>query len=56
MITGRTPFGQTDLQVSRLCQGTAFRHLRRANSTEGLAVLHHCLISDNSSRTATIKM
>ena len=43
MSTARVPFGQTDLQVSRLCQGTAFRHLPRADSPEGLAVLHHCL-------------
>ncbi len=43
MSTDRVPFGQTDLQVSRLCQGTAFRHLPRADSPEGLAVLHHCL-------------
>lgn len=43
MNTDRVPFGQTDLQVSRLCQGTAFRHLPRADSPEGLAVLHHCL-------------
>jgi aryl-alcohol dehydrogenase-like predicted oxidoreductase len=39
----RIPFGQTDLQVSRLCQGTAFRHLPRADGPESLAVLHHCL-------------
>ena len=39
----RVFFGQTDLQVSRLCQGTAFRHLPRADSPEALAVLHHCL-------------
>ena len=43
MITDRVSFGQTDLQVSRLCQGTAFRHLPRADGPEGLAVLHHCL-------------
>ena len=43
MTTDRVFFGSTDLQVSRLCQGTAFRHLPRANSPEGLAVLHHCL-------------
>ena len=42
-MTDRVPFGHTDLQVSRLCQGTAFRHLPRADSPEGLAVLHHCL-------------
>ena len=39
----RVFFGQTDLQVSRLCQGTAFRHLPRADSPQSLAVLHHCL-------------
>ena len=43
MNTDRVPFGQTDLQVSPLCQGTAFRHLPRADSPEGLAVLRHCL-------------
>jgi aryl-alcohol dehydrogenase-like predicted oxidoreductase len=43
MPTDRVPFGRTDLQVSRLCQGTAFRHLPRADGPEGLAVLHHCL-------------
>lgn len=43
MITDRVPFGQTDLRVSRLCQGTAFRHLPRADNPESLAVLHHCL-------------
>ena len=36
-------FGQTDLHVSRLCQGTAFRHLPRADDPRGLQVLHHCL-------------
>ncbi|MXY80676.1 MAG: aldo/keto reductase, partial [Gemmatimonadetes bacterium] len=41
--SNRVPFGQTDLQVSRLCQGTAFRHLPRADSPQSLAVLHHCL-------------
>ena len=41
--SNRTFFGQTDLQVSRLCQGTAFRHLPRADSPQSLAVLHHCL-------------
>ena len=41
-MTDRVPFGHTNLQVSRLCQGTAFRHLPRADSPEGLAVLHHC--------------
>ena len=41
--SNRVFFGQTDLQVSRLCQGTAFRHLPRADSPQSLAVLHHCL-------------
>ena len=41
--SNRVLFGQTDLQVSRLCQGTAFRHLPRADSPQSLAVLHHCL-------------
>jgi aryl-alcohol dehydrogenase-like predicted oxidoreductase len=37
-------FGNTDLWVSRLCQGTAFRHLERSELDErGVAVLHHCL-------------
>ena len=37
-------FGNTDLWVSRLCQGTAFRHLERSEVDErGIAVLHHCL-------------
>lgn len=36
-------FGQTDLRVSRLCQGTAFRHLPRADDPRGLEVLHRCL-------------
>ena len=39
----RVRFGQTDLHVSRLCQGTAFRHLPRAEDPRGLQVLHHCL-------------
>ena len=42
-MTVHVPFGHTDLRVTRLCQGTAFRHLPRADSPEGLAVLHHCL-------------
>ena len=41
--SNRVFFGQTDLQVSRLCQGTAFRHLPRADSPQSLVVLHHCL-------------
>ena len=36
-------FGWTDLRVSRLCQGTAFRHLPRADSPRSLEVLHRCL-------------
>jgi len=40
----RVRFGQTDLMVSRLCQGTAFRHLdRSADSPEAERVLRHCL-------------
>ena len=37
-------FGQTDLFVSRLCQGTAFRNMpRAADNSMGLRVLQHCL-------------
>lgn len=36
-------FGNTDLYVSRLCQGTAFRHLPRADDPRGQLVLKHCL-------------
>ena len=37
-------FGQTDLYVSRLCQGTAFRNMpRAADNPMGLRVLQHCL-------------
>ena len=37
-------FGQTDLHVSRLCQGTAFRNMpRAADNPMGLRVLQHCL-------------
>jgi len=38
-------FGHTDLWVSRLCQGTAFRtHLsRRGDSKEAHALLRHCI-------------
>ncbi len=36
-------FGKTDLYVFRLCQGTAFRHLPRADDPRGLLVLRHCL-------------
>lgn len=37
-------FGQTDLRVTRYCQGTAFRHLPR-NASDPMAerVLNHCL-------------
>jgi 1-deoxyxylulose-5-phosphate synthase len=37
-------FGNTDLEVSRICQGTAFRVNRRDPDDEGAqAVLHRCL-------------
>lgn len=37
-------FGQTDLYVSQLCQGTAFRNMpRAADNPMGLRVLQHCL-------------
>ena len=37
-------FGRTDLYVSRLCQGTAFRHLPRVDyDPGGQAVLQRCL-------------
>lgn len=37
-------FGKTDLYVSQLCQGTAFRHLpRTGNNPQGQRVLQHCL-------------
>ena len=37
-------FGQTDLYVSRLCQGTAFRNMpRAADNPMGLRVLQHCI-------------
>ena len=37
-------FGQTDLYVSRLCQGTAFRNMpRAADNPMGLRVLQYCL-------------
>ena len=40
----RVPFGSTDLYVSRLCQGTAFRHLPRIrDEPRGQRVLRHCL-------------
>ena len=37
-------FGTTDLWVSRICQGTAFRNMPRSPDNEvGLRVLQHCL-------------
>ena len=37
-------FGHTDLYVSRLCQGTAFRKVsRRGDDPEGLRILSHCI-------------
>ena len=40
----RVRFGNTDLYVSRLCQGTAFRHLPRiGDEPRGQQVLRHCL-------------
>ena len=36
-------FGRTDLFVTRLCQGTAFRHLPRTEDPRALEVLHRCL-------------
>ncbi len=40
----RVRFGSTDLYVSRLCQGTAFRHLPRIrDEPRGQLVLRHCL-------------
>lgn len=36
-------FGQTDLYVSRLCQGTAFRNMPRTVDTMGLLVLQYCI-------------
>ena len=42
--TSRVRFGKTDLYVSRLCQGTAFRQLRRAgDDPRNQRVLHRCL-------------
>ena len=42
--TERVRFGETELMVSRLCQGTAFRHLdRSAESPVAEKVLRHCL-------------
>lgn len=40
----RVRFGNTDLHVSRLCQGTAFRNFPRIrDEPRGQQVLHHCL-------------
>ena len=40
----RIPFGRTDLQVTRLCQGTAFRTMERVETnTRAEAVLRYCL-------------
>ena len=37
-------FGKTDLFVSRMCQGTAFRESPRSrNNLLGLEVLRHCI-------------
>ena len=37
-------FGQTDLYVSQVCQGTAFRNMpRAADNSMGLRVLQHCI-------------
>ena len=41
--TERVRLGQTTLSVSRLCQGTAFRKLPRAETPETRAVLERCL-------------
>lgn len=38
-----TCFGQTDLRVSRLCQGTAFRDLPRADDPRALRVLRYAM-------------
>lgn len=38
------PFGATDMSVSRLCQGTAFREIDRSpDAPEGQAILRRCL-------------
>ena len=40
----RLRFGTTDLFVTRLCQGTAFRNMTRESANaEGESVLRHCL-------------
>ncbi|MDA1314850.1 MAG: aldo/keto reductase [Acidobacteria bacterium] len=42
--TDLVPFGATDLRVSRLCQGTAFRQIDRApDAPAGQAILRRCL-------------
>ncbi len=47
MAAGDLPkvrFGRTDLMVSRLCQGTAFRTMARSEANErGVEVLRYCL-------------
>ncbi|MCY3763685.1 MAG: aldo/keto reductase [Gemmatimonadetes bacterium] len=47
MAAGDQPkvrFGRTDLMVSRLCQGTAFRTMARSEANErGVEVLRYCL-------------
>ena len=43
MAPEHVPFGHTDLRVTRLCQGTAFRHLPRAADPTALDVLRHSL-------------
>ena len=35
--------GQTDLYVTRYCQGTAFRQVPRSDNPKSLAILHRCL-------------
>ncbi len=43
-VLQRIPFGTTQLQVTRLCQGTAFRTMERSETnTRAEAVLRHCL-------------
>ncbi|MAE61317.1 MAG: hypothetical protein CMJ49_08175 [Planctomycetaceae bacterium] len=40
----RIQFGSTDLRVTRLCQGNAFRNIgRHVDNPAGEAVIHHCL-------------
>jgi aryl-alcohol dehydrogenase-like predicted oxidoreductase len=39
----RVRFGPTDLYVSRLCQGTAFRQLPREDTPETRRILYRCL-------------